>query len=102
MGAGIVGQMIEQQLPETETTKVRAHIHALDFPIRDAKQLDAAAAGRNIVSAQHEKCDGLGKQLFDTIAVTAFGWIERVKMCFELTNQDDGVRAVGAFGRDDG
>src|SRR5947208_2216603 len=91
MGSGVVCQMIEQRLPETESTKVRAHIHTLDFPIRTAKQLDAATAGGSILIAQHEKRDRLRNQLFDAIAVTAFDWIEWGQMRFQLSNQDDGV-----------
>src|SRR4029077_21083310 len=75
---------------------------ALEFSVRGAEQLDAAAAGRGTVVAQHEKRDCLRNQLFDTKTVTAFGWVERVKKCFKLSNQGDGVGAVGAFGRDDG
>src|SRR5262249_49984462 len=102
MCSGIVRQVIDQQLPETQATKLRPQIHALEFPIRGAKQLDAAAAGRSIVIAQHEKRNSLRKQLLDTITMTAFGWIERLQMRFELRNQDEGVGAVGAFARDDG
>src|SRR6266852_4013993 len=98
--SGIVCQMIEQQLPKTQTTKKRAHIHALQFPIGGAKQLDAAAAGRSVVMAQHEERDCLRNQLVDAKTVTACAWIERLQMCFELRNEGDGVGAVGAFGRD--
>jgi hypothetical protein len=52
--------------------------------------------------AEHEKRDGLGKQLLDTITVTAFGRIERLKMRFQLRNQHSGVGTVGALGHDDG
>src|SRR5204863_2345921 len=94
-------QVIEQQLPKSQTTKLRAHIHALELPIDLAKELDTAAAGGSIVIAQHEKSDALRDQFFDTISVTTFGWVEWSKMRFKLRNQSDGVRAIGAFGRDD-
>ena len=100
--SGIIGQMIDQQLPESQTAKLRPHIHALKFPILGAKELNAAAAGRSTVIAQYEKRDCLRQQLFDAITVTAYGWIKRLQMRFQLRNKHDGVGAVGAFGRDDG
>src|SRR5438128_12630530 len=97
-GSGIVCQMIEQQPRETETPKLRAHVHTLYFPIGRAEQLDAAAAGGSIVLAQYEKGDCVRKQLLDAKTMTAFGWIERVEMRFMLRDQGDGVVAVGALG----
>jgi hypothetical protein len=64
--------------------------------------LDAAAAGRATVRAQHEKRDPLGKQLFDAETVTAFARIERLKMRFQLGNKGDGVATVGTLARDNG
>src|SRR5579871_4006368 len=94
--------MIEQLFAETQTAKLRTNIHALQLTILGAKQLDSATGGRSTVLAQDEKRDAKRDQLFDAVTVTALGWIERVKMCFKLGNQGNGIGAIGAFPRDDG
>jgi hypothetical protein len=43
----------------------------------------------------------LCKQLFNSQAMTAFAWVERLKLRFKLGDQNDRIGGVGAFRRDD-
>ena len=73
----------------------------IDLCICVAKQFDAAASGRCPMPAEQKKGHRLCKQLFNSQAMTACAWVERLKLRFKLRNQKDRIGGVGAFRRDD-
>src|SRR5687767_12481087 len=97
----MICQMVEHHFGEPQTAKLWPHVHALDFAILGAEELDAATAGRHAVMPDEKEYDRRRNQLFYSIAVTAFGWIERGQVRFKLSNQALCVGTVRAFPGDD-
>src|SRR5205814_10407620 len=89
--------MIDHQFPQTQTAKLRTHIHPLDFAILGPKQLDASTPSRCAVLANEKEMHLLFDQLFHAIAVTALPRVERFKVRFEFTDQSYGIGAVRRF-----
>src|SRR5689334_22973838 len=99
--AGVIGEMIEYQLPEAAATVLGAHVHALELSIVRAEQLDAAAGGGGLVGAQEEEGHIFPEQLLDAEAVPALRGVTRGEVSLELFDQRNGVRRVGPFADDD-
>src|SRR5439155_2290643 len=55
LSSRILFKMLRHQLPEPQTTKLRAHVHPLDLSILGAKKFDPATSGRHPVIAQQKK-----------------------------------------------
>jgi hypothetical protein len=95
--AGVVSEMIEHLFAVTRTAVLGAHVHAFEFAVFFAVELDASAADGCPVVPDEKERDALGEQLFDAIAMTALARIQRRKICLEFFNQGDGIRSIGTF-----
>ena len=74
--------MVQHQLAQAQTAKLWADVHAFDFTVFSAEELDAATTGRHPIMPHYKKSDGFTQELLDTKPVTAFFRIQPGKVCF--------------------
>jgi hypothetical protein len=91
------GQMAQHQPAQTLAAKSGPYIHALDFSVLGAIELNASTAGRHAAMPRHEECNGFAQEFFDAVPVPARFGIVGVKLPFELGDKHSRVGRIGAF-----
>src|SRR5262245_61451421 len=99
---GIGRKMIEHAPAQAQPPKRWAHIHALDFPIGRANELDPTVSSCHALMADDEKGHRLFEQLLNTIPVMVFDRIEGDEVRIELSDQRPGVCRVRGCGYNNG
>jgi hypothetical protein len=100
--AGVGFEMLEQQLAQALAAVRGADVHAFEFGVVGADELEAATAGGQVVLADDEEGDAFAEETFDAEAVAAFDGVELAEVIFELCDELCGGWGVGAFLGDDG
>ena len=95
------GQMAQHQPAQTVAAKSGPYVHALDFSVLGAKELNATTAGRDAAMPRHEESDGFAHELLDAVPVPARFGIVGVELVFELGDERSRVGRIGAFRGDD-
>src|SRR5882672_3353462 len=74
-----------------------ADIHAFEFTVLFAVELDTATTDGCAVVADEKECDALHEQLFDAVAMAALSRIQRSQMSLKFFNEGNGVRGIRTF-----
>ena len=91
------GQMSQHQPAQTLAAKSGPYVHAFDFSVLGAKDLNATAAGRCAAMPRHEECNGFAQELLDAIPVAACFGIVGIELSFQLGDKNSRVGRIGAF-----
>jgi hypothetical protein len=91
------GHMTQHQPAQTVAAKSGPYVHALDFSVLGAKELNATTAGRCAAMPRHEECNGFAQELFDAVPMPARFGIVGVELPFELGDKHSRVGRIGAF-----
>jgi hypothetical protein len=100
--SGVLGKVIDEPLAVFAAAKLRPDIHALQFAIVAAKELDPAATRRHTVNPQHEERHAFLDQSIHAEPVPALRRVERLQMGLQLVDEQQGVGGVGTFSGDGG
>ena len=95
------GQMAQHQPAQTVAAKSGPYVHALDFSVLGAEDLNTTTAGRYAAMPRHEECNGFAQELFDAVPVPARFGIMGVELLFEFGDKHSRVGRIGAFRDDD-
>jgi len=91
------GKMAQHQPAQTLAAKSGPYVHALDFSVLGAKELNATATGRHAGMPRHEERDGFAQEFLDAVPVPARFGIVGVELPFELGDERSRVGRIGAF-----
>lgn len=95
------GQMVQHQPAQALATKPRPYVHAFDFSVTGAKELNAATSRSNAAVPRYEERDGFAQELLDAVTVPARFGVEGLELLFELGDKLSRVGRVGALREDD-
>lgn len=95
------GQMVQHEPAQALATKPRPNVHAFDFSVAGAEELNAATSRSNAAMPRHEERDSFAQELLDAVTVPARLGITGLELLLELRDKRSRVGGVGALRDDD-